>query len=218
MLHMPTPMLFQGAGGPPKGQRLFLAADSGLDWQVPAGVTAISVVAIGQGGDAGSQRSGGGGALSWRVTLAVTPGELLRPSVNQAESALYRGSNRLIGAAAGDTSNAQAQPYEGDGGYPGGSGSTAGGSNQRFGGGAGGWTGAGGNAGTTNNGTGGGGSSPYGGTSGGGQAGGSPTNNGQNYGGGGAASRGDYYLGGLGCLRVIWGEGRAFPNTLTGDL
>lgn len=48
-------------------------------WVCPAGVTAVSVVAIGAGGagrvaTAGSAAGGGGGAIAWGNNLAVTPG------------------------------------------------------------------------------------------------------------------------------------------------
>ncbi|WP_303713328.1 hypothetical protein [Brevundimonas naejangsanensis] len=38
---------------------------------------------------------------------------------------------------------------------------------------------------------------------------------GKKYGGG---ARGGYFVTGAGCVRIIWGAGRAFPNTNTGDM
>lgn len=44
---------------------------------VPAGVTSVSIVAVGGGGAAQNRTGGGGGALAYRNNLAVTPGETL---------------------------------------------------------------------------------------------------------------------------------------------
>tara|TARA_B100001094_G_scaffold24395_1_gene20534 strand:- start:1465 stop:3066 length:1602 start_codon:yes stop_codon:yes gene_type:complete len=60
------------------------SSDTSTTWTVPTGVTAISAVTIGggAGGGAGSGGSsvgggGGGGGLSWKNSIAVTPGETL---------------------------------------------------------------------------------------------------------------------------------------------
>lgn len=65
------------ASSPQGGHQLF--TDSGT-FTVPAGVTSVCILAIGQGGPyfdddgAGNTGSGGGGACAWRNDLSVTPG------------------------------------------------------------------------------------------------------------------------------------------------
>ena len=50
-------------------------------WVVPAGVTSVSVVAVGGGGGGayyGNENSGGaGGGLGWRNTVTVVPGSVM---------------------------------------------------------------------------------------------------------------------------------------------
>lgn len=190
------------------GQHLFV---------VPDGVTSISAVCIGKGGDANT-RSGNGGALAWRNAIPVTPGETLTLWVSSGETSVYRGGLRLVGALDGNASTTPATVLAGSG-YAGGLGASAGSVNQRNGGGAGGYGGAGGAASTESSGYGGSGSSPYGGSGPGGAAGANtPYLDGGMYGGGAGSSRGAYGIGGPGCIRIIWGPDRAFPNTNTGDL
>lgn len=194
----------------PVGQQLFLADG---DFLVPDNVTRICAVSIGQGGTASSSQSGAGGGLAYVNDLVVVPGEvlnagvggLIRPSTGEYLVRASSASGLTPGAAIVGT------------GFSGGSGSSVS-SNTRRGGGAGGYTSAGGNAGTTATAAGGGGSSPFGGSAGA-AAGVAPTVDGAAYGGGGARSS-TFGSGtrGPGCLRIIWGEGRAFPNTNTGDM
>lgn len=210
----------RGAGG---GQQLFTASGT---FVVPAGVTSICVVTIGPGGPyfdddgAGNVGSGGGGALSYVNALSVTPGESLAilvapydlPTFTQGQSRLRRGGTTLVSANSGGIPGAGTV---GAGtGFNGGQGAySTDGSGTMEGAGAGGYT----SAGQASNGTrtrrGGGGSDPLGGSTGA-LAGASANLNGVNYGGGAA------YGGtpGLGCVRIIWGAGRAFPNTNTGDV
>jgi hypothetical protein len=51
-----------------------------------------------------------------------------------------------------------------------------------------------------------------------GGSGGTAGQNGGNYGGGGAGAWATAFYGGVGAVRIIWGPGRAFPSTNTGDL
>lgn len=144
------------------------------------------------------------------------------------------------GDATGNPSRTSGGGYVGDGGGNGGNGGQS--LSYGGGGGAGGYSGNGGAGGTTGasgsggggggandatvnavNGYGGGvgilgqGSNGAGGANGGGGSGGAPGdgNGGGTYGGGsyGASGRG-----GVGAVRIIWGAGRAFPSTNTGDL
>lgn len=211
-MFLPNPgVLAAGVGGAPVGQQLFLASG---DFVVPDGVFKISIVAIGRGADATSTESGAGGALACANDISVTPGEVLSV-VSFGSASVRRAITNLVSVTAGNRST-PGQVLAGTG-FPGGAGASVSGTDRR-GGGAGGYTSAGGGAGTVSSSLGGGGSSPLGGGPGA-QAGAAPTVNGESYGGGGGRSRtfGDGQ-GGPSCVRIIWGPGRAFPNTNTGDL
>ena len=69
------PIKIQGVLAAPVGQELFTSSGT---WVAPAGVTSVSVVAIGGGGagHAYSSRSsgGGGGGLGWKNNISVIPG------------------------------------------------------------------------------------------------------------------------------------------------
>ncbi|MDP1821709.1 MAG: hypothetical protein Q8L48_00625 [Archangium sp.] len=80
-------------------------------WQVPAGITSVTINAWGGGGAGGVQTgaTGGGGAFG-RATLAVTPGEMLEvrvaeggvaPGNGAGASALLRGTTPLLIVAGG---------------------------------------------------------------------------------------------------------------------
>lgn len=224
------------------GQELFTTGTH--DFIVPDGVSSICVVCIGQG------KGKGGGGLSWRNNISVTPGETLTAIIGNT-SELRRGTTKL--AIAYGTANStvipggkggkDADPIN-DGGGNGGAGLSNG-----PGGGAGGYTGPGGTAsmggrgGDGAGGGGGGGSTgkiaggatslgfgggvlPYGqGPNGEGGIGGSyPSPTTIYYGGQGSSdgvARGATYGGGSlgnGCVRIIWGAGRAFPSTRTKDV
>ena len=182
-------------------------------WVVPAGVTSISVVAIGAGGGGGDQQggtdgNGGGGGLAYDTALTVTPGEILKivagtrgygalaPSdppgaigtgSNGGTTYLYRGFSTVLLQADGGT------------------------------GAAGGTNGTGGDGGTTKGYDGGGngaviGAGQYsanGGSSGGASVYGSSDTN-YNYGEGGLGAGTN---GQPGALRIIWGANRSYPNT-----
>ena len=223
MLHMPSPMLLVAASGP-AGQQLFLGSGS---FVVPAGVTSISAVCIGSGGAGGfdgvNAPSGGGGALAYANGVAVTPGETLTVTFNGTSVSILRGSTVLVRAnnAVGRTGGTVGV---GTGFRGGDGGSTLYAPDDPFigvhGGGAGGYTSNGqtGSAGGGLVNRGGGGSSVLGGTVGA-SAGASPTANGGAYGGGGGNDNdATGSFGGPGAARIIWGEGRSFPNTNTGDV
>ncbi len=223
MLHMPSPMLMVAASGP-AGQQLFLSSGSFI---VPAGVSSLSAVCIGRGGDGSfdgaNAAGGGGGALAYLNNVAVTPGETLTVTFNSTSVTILRGSTVLVRAnnanlSVGGTVGAGTGFRGGDGGTipynPGGFFSGV------LGGGAGGYTSAGqhGSASGAYLNRGGGGSSPLGGGPGA-NAGTSANANGAAYGGGGGNDSDAYgSIGGPGVARIIWGEGRAFPNTNTGDV
>ena len=207
-----------GAGfGVTGGQQLFTASGP---FVVPTGVTSVCAVAIGRGGRATGDGSysygGGGGALAYVNAVTVTPGETLTVEIDDAGSRIRRGGAVILdaGAGSGRTSggvNVGSGYYGGVGGY------NDFGNEPITGGGAGGYTSPGGDSayasGTS---LGGAGSSPLGGGPGG-AAGGAPGKDGGTYGGGGGVTT----FGGTpgsGCVRIIWGAGRAFPSTNTGDV
>ena len=221
MLHLPTPMLMTIETVVPAGQQLFTTSGP---FVVPAGVTSICAVAIGPGAVAEYSDpvnywiSGGGGGLAYSNSVSVTPGETLTITVSTTECRINRGGTALLHARAGVVDITT-------GGAPGGQGLVG---QVRFNGGAGyGESGflpsGGGAAGYTSNGQSGGytgvggwsgaGMSPYGGGAGGAAG---ATNNvaAATYGGGGGPGS----TPGPGCVRIIWGAGRSFPNTNTGDV
>lgn len=194
------------------GQQLITASGA---FVVPDGVTSLCAVAIGRGAAGSTSRTGAGGALAYANSLSVTPGESLDVVISAATSSLSRSTTALVqaGAGSGLVGGAVAVGT----GFEGGAGISAA-SIDRQGAGAGGYTSAGQASGTADNANGGGGSSPLGGA-GGGLAGGAPTIAGGTYGGGGGHNSANVAgSAGPGCVRIIWGAGRAFPNTNTGDL
>ena len=146
-------------------------------WVAPAGITAVSAVAIGGGGGAAllGQGAGGGGGLGYRSSITVTPSSSYTVVVGAGGSGSGSGSakNGTLSSFTGDSS-VQAVGYPGQGwagNAPGGSfvgtGGGNGGAGQYGGGGAGGYSGGGG-TGAVSNGPGGCGSG--GGAGGGGMA------------------------------------------------
>jgi hypothetical protein len=70
------------------GQALF-ASPGTFNWTAPAGVTKVSVVAIGAGGygsSGGGPGSGGGGGLGWKNNITVVPGQTYPVQVGLAAS------------------------------------------------------------------------------------------------------------------------------------
>ncbi|WP_295205851.1 hypothetical protein [uncultured Brevundimonas sp.] len=229
MLHMPCPMLLAPAAFiAPPGQTLFQAdAEPGLTttWVVPAGVFSVCAVAIGAGGlgvDDGDRRYGGpGGGLAYVNGIAVTPGETLTVKVApgfQGTTRLSRGGTVLCEATAGHyiTPGVAVVGTGFTGGY---SDYVTNSNNYAYGGGAATWFGNGPSASYGTEGfIGGQGTSPLGSGAGYNPAG---YGSGRAY-GGGSAIRGNGDIGGFyrgaGCLRILWGAGRAYPNTNTGDV
>ena len=125
---MQQQMQAQGAGTWPnvvvQGQQAYTTAGT-YSWTAPAGVTSVSVVCVGSGGNVGQ----GAGALAYKNNIAVTPGASYTVVVNVAPGTSYFSSVGTVSAGQGATRT-------GDGGGDGGGG---------YGGGAGGYSGNGGN-------------------------------------------------------------------------
>lgn len=210
-----------GAGGfsVPRGEAVFTAIGD-TSWTVPAGVTSISVVAVGGGGAGSTSTSAGGGGsggdLRYYNNLSVTPGETLTITVgiggvtgtNSGDggfSGVYRsgGATTLLEAAGGGGGTTAApRPQNGTsstiggsiGGGDGGAGATASGAVQcGGGGGAGGYSGAGGAGAFLTSGN----ASDGTGGAGGGGGGGGDTDTAGNGGGVGLFGVGEDGLGGL---------------------
>lgn len=231
----------------PVGQQAYTCTGT-YSWVAPAGVTSVSVVAVGAG-------SCSGGALVYGNNISVTPGNSYAVVVGAGNCSSNRASKFattvLIANGGGIGGNATSSGTGKSGGGNGGANAGVAG-----GGGAGGYTGQGGNSvqyGAGNSGSGGGGGAGGGYASGGycfggggggvgilGQGsngaggfnpsgpggGGSGGANGQTGtctpGNGGAYGGGTGYngsYGGNGAVRIIWpGTTRSFPSTCTGNL
>lgn len=211
-------------------------------WVAPAGVTSVSIVAVGGGGNVSGGGGGGGGGLGYRNNQSVTPGNSYTVIVgaNQGTSSFCSTSVVRGGGASGLSGGT----YTGTGG---GNGGTGGPFISCFGGGgagAGGYSGNGGNGGfnggcaTAGAGGGGGGGGRNGGGGGVGILGqgsngtagspGSPGGGGSGggngvgvgggiYGGGAGGSPGQSNNGTAGAVRIVWpGNTRTFPSTNVG--
>lgn len=228
------------------GQQAYTSVGT-YSWVAPAGVTSVSVVAVGGGaGNAGGGAQAGGGGLGYKNNYTVVAGNSYTVVVGRAGPPGYLGGTDLNnggdsyfistavvkgGGGIGFSGNAGGT-YVGDGGGNGGLGGYA------AGGGAGGYSGNGGNAAQSSgvlgtNGSGGGGGGAYSwasGADGGGVgilgqgASGSAGDPGQPGSGGsgktyGGGAGNNNQTGGVGAVRIIWpGTSRSFPNTNTGDL
>jgi hypothetical protein len=162
----PLSSLGIGVGVDGAGEALYTTPGT-YSWTCPAGVTSVSVVAVGAGGSGGYQWSsggGGGGGLGWKNSISVTPGNTYTVVVgdkggivaNATNNGGQGGNSYFIdtttvcgfGAGQGGTGSsgtghgAWGGGYSGDGGGVGGNGA-AGGSWTHGGGGAGGYTGNG---------------------------------------------------------------------------
>ena len=130
-------LMFVGGGGAKvRGCQAYTTAGT-YTWVAPAGVTRVSVVAVGRG-------ASGGGALGYKNNYTVTPGSSYTVFVATAGSP----SSHFINTAtlyAGGGNGSAGGTYVGDGGGNGGSGC----SNYGGGGGAGGYAGNGGAGGST---------------------------------------------------------------------
>ena len=238
---------FSLAGAPtgtPTGQELITntnTSDLNSTWTVPSNVTSVCVVCVGAGAYMGY-----GGDLSWKNHIPVTPGDSIPYQIgkrgNTSEPNRSGGNTWFMTTetcfAGGGASGTSYRPprfgdgggtgVKGAGGYTGDGGSGPQTSNNPGTAGQGG--GGGGNASTSSYGGGGGGGvGLYGkGDSGAGGLvgslsdshgkGGSGGQDGPsgNYGGGGAGDGSDRYGGDAG-MRIIWGDGRAFPSYNTND-
>jgi len=168
-------------------------------WVAPAGITSVSVVAVGGGGGGaagGAYSGGGGGALTYRNNVSVTPGTGYpvvvgtagTGGVNSFEAGVAGGNSTALSMVAGGGGGGRQSSLGGIAGAPSGT-YTAG-----FSGGTGGGAGS-------CSGSGGGGAAGYAGIGG---AGGGAGQSGAG-GGGGGGSRGGGALG-VGCV-TYWGQG-----------
>lgn len=134
------------------GQRTFSTPGS-YSWTVPAGVTSVSVVAVGGGGGGASGNGGGGGGLGWKNAIPVTPGQSIPVVVGAGGSNNTNGGVSYFGSASlvagfGGVAGGAGGIFVGDGGGNGGAGGTPSGLFYEGGaGGAGGYTGNGGRGG-----------------------------------------------------------------------
>jgi hypothetical protein len=260
------------AGYIPPGQQAYTTPGT-YSWVCPAGVTSVSVVCVGPGGQgSGYDSQGSGGGLGWKNNIPVVPGNSYTVFIGTippyAFSFIQSGDSYFISPSTvkgGGGQNAGANgatsvggSYVGDGGGNGGSSFM--GASYAGGGGAAGYTGGGGDggrgtydtttstAGQSGSGGGGGGGSGGRAVGGGGWSGGSgggvgllgqgangtgapsaPTGSastgspgspgsggvGMAYGGGASANNN---VNGTGAVRIIYGTGRSFPSTNTGNI
>lgn len=196
----------------PRGCQIY-SSPGGYTFIVPAGVTSISVVAIGAGGSGGYIASGTnydtggvGAALGYKNNIAVTPGQTMSLTVGtpgckntSAYGAIGYGSCFYFATVRG-CSDGAGGTHIGDGGGRGGYGGT----NGRPNGGAGGGGGAGGYCGTGGQG----GGVAYGTTCGGYYAGSAGTGTYP----GGTGGFGSNYSGGPGGGNSLYGHGGACAN------
>jgi hypothetical protein len=204
------------------GQALF-ASPGNFNWIAPAGVTKVSVVAIGAGGQGDSSGSvrggGGGGGLGWKNNITVVPGQSYAvqvglPNTNKTSPdtrhSFFINYSTVVGYG-GNTNDVNSNGgtgggFVGDGGGNGGTGGNGVTNYPAGGGGAGGYSGNGGNGGTGGNN----GSNGSGGGGGGGASDNSPGTN--NNGGGQSASnctyaQVGYNYGGKGGNTGLFGQG-----------
>jgi hypothetical protein len=146
------------------GQEIYTTPGT-YSWTAPAGVTSVSVVAVGGGGgglaSASGGRGGGGGGLGWKNNIPVVPGQtytvVVGPGGQGTNSSSPGGVSYFIdlstvrgdGGAAGTTGTSLVAGggFVGDGGGNGGNAGTSNTSTTGGGGGAGGYSGNGGNGG-----------------------------------------------------------------------
>jgi hypothetical protein len=167
----------------PAGQEAYTTPGT-YSWVAPAGVTSVSVVAVGAGAKAnwgpasgGNGHAGGGGGLGYKNNISVTPGDSYTVFVGNTNTTQPGGSGEpsyfisSVTVQGGGGAITSGGTYVGDGGGNGGNGQAAA---SGGGGGAGGYSGNGGNFNSNGSGGGGGGgiaseSNPaFGGSGGGG--------------------------------------------------
>ena len=166
------------------GQQLILIS---TDWVCPAGVTSVSVVCVGYGGDGGLYAPGsGGGALAYRNNITVIPGQSYPISISPSSSNAFgviAGAGSAATVSAAGAGGVPSGTYTA--GFQGGSGGARATDSGGGGGGAGGYAGNGGTGGDGSSGSyAGNGAAGSGGGGGGGAGGASNTTVGQGRDGG----------------------------------
>ncbi|MFT3922339.1 MAG: hypothetical protein QM778_07375 [Myxococcales bacterium] len=214
------------------GKQAVFTAPGTTQWTVPAGVTSVSVVAVGPGGLAMGPYGGGGGQLCYANDMTVTPGAKIAVVVGNFAAGTNDSSffGKLVASGGGNRNDNEASGgSQGYGGtcFSGGQGGVNGAA-----GGAGGYSGPGGRGNgyaAVTNGSGGGGGGGVGGSSTRGAGGGvglegkgadgvQPGGNGSQanpwvpVAGGGSTNYDGYLNGQHGGVRIIWGEGRSYPD------
>lgn len=186
------------------GQALFQTSGT-YKWKCPEGVTKVSVALVGSGGSGywENRQVGAGGNVRWINDIDVVPGteyNIFIPTQRQAKSLQADNSTSAFGYTA---ASPLSTVVKGANGSPSiqslGSTSRAGGSVGYVG------------TGTTSRGID---LKTFGPVEGGGY----PRFNGGWAGGGGGYGNSASGLGGVGAVRIIWGENRAFPDLNIGDL
>jgi hypothetical protein len=134
------------------------ATPGSYSWVAPAGITSVSVVAVGGGGSGvssgGANRAGGGGGLGYKNNYAVTPGNSYTVLVGAGGAmafgcgysggcSLFINVSTVVGGG-GQANTGTGGTYVGDGGGNGGLGGAQPGGYGSGGGGAGGYAGSGG--------------------------------------------------------------------------
>jgi len=125
------------AGSPPPAVHGSAAFTSSGSWTVPAGVTSVTLEAIGKGADGGSGHAagGGGGSYAKSTGVAVSPGMTIYFDPDYYAGAWANTSNTTpassatgvyAGSASGSTGGSP-QVYSGGNGYAGGNGGGYGG-------------------------------------------------------------------------------------------
>ena len=132
----------------PPGSQLYITGGT-YSWVAPAGVTSVSVVALGSGGGGGSNIGGAGGTLGYKNNYSVTSGSsytVIVAAQNGGSGTFSRFVNActLNAPSGGNSSTSQAGNFTGDGGGRGGAGGSF---PNGGGGGAGGYSGNGGRGG-----------------------------------------------------------------------
>lgn len=191
------------------GQQAYTTAGT-YSWTCPAGVTSVSVVAVGPGGNSAGGWPGGGGALTYRNNVSVTPGTNYTIVVGGAGSGTATTAFSMVAGAGGTNGSTAGGTPSGTytAGFSGGSGTA----NAGGGGGAAGYAGNGGNGGS-NGGTNG--SNGSGGGGGGGGFGNSATYSGK---GGGVRLKGQGAngSGGTSSYSTFGGNGGTGSNDFSG--
>lgn len=136
-----TPVLSQSTLALPQSGDIAYVTTGTYSWTAPAGITSVSVVAVGGGGGGGYQWSsggGGGGGLGWKNNISVTPGQSYTVVVGQGGQSTPNANNNSsnLGGNSYFISLATVAGYGGGRGGPN--------SNAASGGYGGGWTGDGG--------------------------------------------------------------------------